>query len=295
MEGRDEDFFNRASINVSQVHYDDEADRKLGSATALSTIIHPRNPLSPSIHMHVSYTELKQEKRSYWRIMADLNPSNPFTDDKDSFLAALEKVSGPHYKDGITQGDKYFYIPALERHRGVAHFYLEEYVGENFQSDREFAESVIKAAIDTYVDIVARSLDRVATDDDTAKKNQIDYHTLYLFQVLTLDRGTIFGLVVHDQNDVGIMGSLPSHIDRHLLHSWQGKMHDAQKPLLDVILKALPKAEDVSLVEVSEDIKRRLAANIRDFYKAHPKAMEHLAKADVVPTTTDNHLAPQQD
>jgi coproporphyrinogen III oxidase len=33
--------FDRASVNVSQVHYADEPTRKLASATALSTIIHP--------------------------------------------------------------------------------------------------------------------------------------------------------------------------------------------------------------------------------------------------------------
>ena len=66
----------RASVNVSQVHYDDEPERKLGSATAISTIVHPTHPLAPSIHIHVSWTEMKSG-HGYWRIMADLNPSNP--------------------------------------------------------------------------------------------------------------------------------------------------------------------------------------------------------------------------
>jgi coproporphyrinogen III oxidase len=33
--------FNRASVNMSHVHYDDDATRPLRSATALSSIIHP--------------------------------------------------------------------------------------------------------------------------------------------------------------------------------------------------------------------------------------------------------------
>ena len=32
------------------------------------------NPYAPSIHMHISWTELKSGKGT-WRIMADLNPS----------------------------------------------------------------------------------------------------------------------------------------------------------------------------------------------------------------------------
>src|SRR5690606_6465172 len=37
-------WFNRASINVSQVHYDAEPKKPLASATALSTIVHPDHP-----------------------------------------------------------------------------------------------------------------------------------------------------------------------------------------------------------------------------------------------------------
>jgi len=35
----------------------------------------------------------------------------------------------------------------------------------------------------------------------------------------TADRGTTSGLLVHDENDVGILGSLPSHVDKKLLES----------------------------------------------------------------------------
>ena len=41
----------------------------------------------------------------------------------------------------------------------------------------------------------------------------------YLFQVLTLDRGTTSGLLIHNQNDVGIMGSLSLYINKVLLSS----------------------------------------------------------------------------
>ncbi|HEY5715097.1 MAG TPA: coproporphyrinogen III oxidase, partial [Psychromonas sp.] len=44
-EASDGSIFNSASINVSQVQYDDSADKSFSSATALSTIIHPSHPL----------------------------------------------------------------------------------------------------------------------------------------------------------------------------------------------------------------------------------------------------------
>jgi coproporphyrinogen III oxidase len=58
-EARDEKIFNAASVNISQVHYDDMPKKNLQSASALSTIIHPKNPHVPSIHIHISLTELR--------------------------------------------------------------------------------------------------------------------------------------------------------------------------------------------------------------------------------------------
>ena len=46
-EARDENIFDRGSVNVSQVHYDEDETKKLSSSTAISTIIHPKNP-----HVH---------------------------------------------------------------------------------------------------------------------------------------------------------------------------------------------------------------------------------------------------
>ena len=45
--------FNRASVNMSHVHYDDDDARPLRSATALSSIIHPAHPRAPSLHLLV--------------------------------------------------------------------------------------------------------------------------------------------------------------------------------------------------------------------------------------------------
>ena len=58
-EAKDEFLFNTASVNVSQVHYDEDLTKNLQSATAISTIIHPKNPNVPSIHIHISLTNLK--------------------------------------------------------------------------------------------------------------------------------------------------------------------------------------------------------------------------------------------
>lgn len=274
--------FNRASINVSSVHYDDEPARRLGSATAISTIIHPRNALAPSVHMHISWTEPREEV-GYWRVMADLNPATLAAPDKTRFDEALRRLGGEFALDGMSQGDKYFHIPALGRHRGVSHFYLEAFRADSFEAGLAFARAFGEGMVDVYVEILEAAMARTPTDDD--RRAQLAYHTAYLLQVLTLDRGTTSGLLVHDQNDVGIMGSLPSFVDKALLASWAPRMPSPQDVLVREIVEVLPPTG----VEVDTAVRARLAHVVRNHYLAHPEALSLQASGRVIPPTVQNH------
>jgi len=275
----------RGSVNVSQVHYDNSPAKKLGSATAISTIIHPNNPLSPSVHIHISWTEMKSGQ-GYWRMMADLNPSNDNLKDRQIFLNALEQVAPEQFESAKQQGDTYFYIPVLERHRGIAHFYLEEYNTGNSEADLNLAQTVGEAAIDAYIQILKNSLEKSIQATAEEKGNQLDYHTLYFFQVLTLDRGTTTGLLVHKQNDVGIMGSLPAYVNRKLLQSWVAKMHAPQDKLLQGLIDVLP---NTSPCLIDESVKQKLAHVVRQHYQNFPEAIAMQAAGHTIPPTVKNH------
>ena len=276
--------FDRASVNVSQVHYDDQPERRLGSATAISAIVHPKNPRAPSIHVHVSWTEMR-DGSAYWRVMADLNPALVNAGDKEHFERALRRAATDTYPYGREQGERYFYIPALGRHRGVAHYYLEGWRTDDAAADAELARTVGEAAIDAYGEILLEARTRSTTGEDLSV--QLAYHTLYFFQVLTLDRGTSAGLLVHDQNDVGILGSLPSHVDRALLNAWRRQVPAPQGELVEALLGALP---EEAPAPVDVDQKRALAAALRDHYRRYPHALELQAAGDIKPPTVQNHL-----
>ena len=284
-EARDESVFNRASVNVSQVHYDEDESKKLSSATAISTIIHPQNPHAPSMHMHISWTQMRDGK-GYWRIMGDLNPSLKNDVFQRDFEMALERAAGEYYEEGKAQGDRYFNIPVLGRTRGISHFYLENFNTGDFEADKAFAFAMGKAIIDAYIGITLQALQYHVGYTQEEKEAQLAYHTLYLFQVLTLDRGTTSGLMVHDQNDVGIMGSIPSHINKPLLYSWLEKMPKPQDNLLLGLLDALPEGQKVL---VDESVKKRLADAVREHYKKYPKALSMQASGEIVPPTVENH------
>ncbi len=277
--------FNRASVNVSQIHYDNDLSKTLASATALSTIIHPLNPNAPSVHMHISWTEMKDGK-GYWRMMADLNPALENADAAVLFSNELKKVAPEQYAVAADQGDRYFYIPALGRHRGLSHFYLEEYTGDSEQTDFNLAKNLGMAVINIYMAIFQQAIKNHPNPTEEDYNKQLAYHTLYLFQVLTLDRGTTSGLLVHNQNDVGIMGSLPANIDKALLSCWKEKLAAPQDQLLEGILQVLP---DQQPCLIDEQVKLALADVVRQHYKSNPKALTLQAQGNIIPPTVDNH------
>lgn len=257
-----EKLFNQASVNVSQVHYTDITSNNLASATAISSIIHPHNPYIPSIHIHICWTEMKNTK-GCWRMMTDLNPAIENDSATTLFKNNLKKVACKQYEFASAQGDQYFYIPALERYRGVAHFYLEGYNSGNIALDTQLAQSFGQTVIDCYLTIFLQAIKDFPNPLAKDYKKQLAYHTLYLFQVLTLDKGTSSGLLAHNQNDLGILGSLPAQIDKALLASWKSQLIASQKQLLLAILKVLP---DESPCFISEKVKLALANVVRQYY-----------------------------
>ena len=275
----------RASVNISQVHYDDVPDKRLASATALSTIVHPAHPRAPSAHIHVSWTEMRAGG-SYWRLMADLNPAIPDAAQTARFEAALRGVAGDLYPAAQAQGDRYFFIPALDRHRGVTHFYLEGHRTADADADVRFAEAFACAALDIYAAVLDDALAGATPPSADEQAAQLAYHTLYLFQVLTLDRGTTSGLLVHDQNDVGIMGSLPARVDADLLESWRGKVPAPQRPLVDGLVAAV-RAGAAGAVDTAT--KRALAKAVRTHYRENPGALALQASGGILPPTVANH------
>ena len=282
-EFRDPTLFNTGSVNVSQIHYDEMPEKNLKSATAISTIIHPKNPHAPSVHIHISLTELR-DGSFYWRLMADLNPSIAYEEDRVKFREAMRKVAGDTFIEGEQQGDKYFNIPALERTRGVSHFYLENFKSGQEANDFAFAQLFGEQVIDTYIEIIDAAFKTRTEISSEDKEKQLAYHTLYLFQVLTLDRGTTSGLMVHNQNDIGIMGSLPAFVNRELLLSWTAKVPTPQDKLVESLASCLN--EDG---RVDEEAKAKLANEVREHYKAHPEALSMQASGNTIPSTVSNH------
>lgn len=286
-EARSHGAFNRASINFSQVHYDHKPEKSLASATALSAIVHPFNPFSPSLHLHISWTEFKNGD-GYWRLMADLNPGIEDNELTKTFRQNLQEVSGPLFNQAEKAGDQYFFIPAIGRHRGACHFYLEGYHSGSFEKDLVLSENMGKRVISEYCKIVQETSLKNPCPSSEDFRAQLEYHTLYFFQVLTLDRGTTAGLLVHDQNDLGVLGSLPASIDTSLLKLWCKNMPSPQNSLLEAIIDSLGEGTPLA---VDHLVKEKIASIIREHYRKFPKALDLLATGGKIPQTGSQHYA----
>ena len=296
--GIDEGILNRGSLNISTVHYDDLPEKRLSSATALSCIVHPQDPVAPSLHTHISWTEMRsgpnhqrgKVQTGGWRFMADLNPSTLFEEDRELFIKQIDQSFEVLPSEWIdyakAQGDRYFWIPYLNRHRGAAHYYLEQWQGQSVEQDLALAILFGQTVIDTYLKILNRAFKQADHRKEASLEKQIAYHSAYFLQVLTLDRGTSSGLLVHQQNDVGIMGSLPQRVNTELLRSWVNLLPKPQDQLLLALIECLPKQK---ISEINSVTRSKLAQVVRAHYQDHPQALALQARGNVLPPTVANH------
>jgi coproporphyrinogen III oxidase len=266
-------FFNQVSINVSQVHFDDSPMMSLGSVTAISVIVHPLNPFTPSLHFHICWTESKFGQGT-WRLIFDLNPSIENRWAKSLFIEVLKQAAPEQYEEAKSIGDKYFYIPLLKRHRGVAHFFLEDFKLKPNGTETGLAERLGKSIIDCYFDIVETTSNKFISPKAEDFERQLYFHSVYFFQVLTLDRGTMAGLIVHDQNDLGVLASLPYWVSKPILEGLSEKMNGYKKELFQIILSILP---DQIRCEISDSIRQKIANKLRNYYLLNPQLLREVA------------------
>ena len=103
-----------------------------------------------------------RDGKGYWRVMADLNPAIEDEEATNRFNVVLKEAAEEYFEEGSAQGDRYFNIPALGRHRGVSHFYLEDFNSGDAEGDMAFAKKFGEMMINVYGAIVFEALENVS-------------------------------------------------------------------------------------------------------------------------------------
>ena len=276
-EARDKTLFNQLCVQVSHIE----------GILQFSATIHPDNPHVPSLHLSASWGKTTEGEPS-WKLIADLDPAvmNESSFDKNIFSEAIKTSVGNFYDEGILKGDEYSFIPEVGRHRGVFHYCLEAYHTKNLEEGKAFVLALFETAIDAYVSIFSTKQMLQSTYTDEKKDEQLAYHTLYFFHLLMKDKDTISALLTCAQNNISVLASLPSFINRDILAIWVELMTKPQDELAAALLKVLPKENPT---HVDEKTKKALANAVRKHYKKHPEALSMQASGERVPPTVDNH------
>jgi coproporphyrinogen III oxidase len=241
-------FFEKAGVNVSIVYgqlpraaiekmradhrslVDANVESLSFFAAGLSLVLHPHNPMAPTVHLNYRYFETSDPKKpldgetNWWfGGGTDLTPSYLFPEDCKHFHQTIKDACDKHdptyYPRFKEWCDKYFYIPHRREARGIggiffddldAHF-LEKTSSPSSQNAQEalfsFVSDALGSFLPSYIPLLQRRKDMPFTP--AQKEWQQLRRGRYVEFNLIYDRGTSFGLRTPEARVESILMSLP--------------------------------------------------------------------------------------
>ncbi|CAK4658787.1 unnamed protein product [Aphanomyces euteiches] len=284
--------FEKAGVNVSVVHGElgnaaAAAMRSQGRdlaqnkslpffATGVSLVLHPRNPMAPTMHLNYRYFEVetgkvdaegKPKTLSWFGGGADLTPSYLFEEDARHFHAVyktvLDKTDKTYYAKMKETCDKYFYIPHRQEGRGIGGIFYDD-MEEDKEKHFQMARQCANAALDAYAPILLKRKDMPFTEDQK-KWQQVRRGRYVEFNVM-YDRGTKFGLNVPGSRIESILMSLPLTARWEYMNvpkpgSWEDRTLQVLKKPVDWLDVDAVNLETLSTKELLQEIARRSEKN----------------------------------
>ena len=226
--------FEKAGVNFSEVYgelnpsYADRLPVGQGAqffATGVSLVLHPLNPMVPTVHANFRY--LERGSGGWFGGGTDLTPYYPYLEDVLHFHGTLKEACDrfdpafyPKFKKWC---DEYFFIKHRDESRGVGGVFFDYLTGERegplldaddkkSGEDRgidfifDFVKGVARAFLPAYIPIAERRMDQPFSDRERAW--QLIRRGRYVEFNLVYDRGTHFGLETRGRTE-SILMSLP--------------------------------------------------------------------------------------
>ncbi|PYH92016.1 coproporphyrinogen III oxidase mitochondrial precursor [Aspergillus ellipticus CBS 707.79] len=244
---QDGNVFEKAGVNVSVVYGElprpaiekMRADHKsfVGAdmdslsffAAGLSLVLHPHNPMAPTVHLNYRYFETSDPKdpingdKNWWfGGGTDLTPTYLFPEDANHFHQTIKDACDRHdatyYPKFKAWCDKYFYIPHRRECRGVGGIFFDDLDASFLESSAtssqnpqetlfSFVSDGLASFLPSYVPIIERRKDMPFTPEQ--KEWQQLRRGRYVEFNLVYDRGTSFGLRTPNARIESILMSLP--------------------------------------------------------------------------------------
>jgi coproporphyrinogen III oxidase len=199
-------------------------------AAGLSIVVHPKNPMAPTVHLNYRYFETadKSGNSNAWWFGggSDLTPCYLFDEDAIHFHKLLKTACDEHdrgyYPRFKKWCDDYFRNTHRGESRGIGGIFFDDLDGG--EKDREelfdFVKSCLAAFLPGYLPIINRRKDMPYTEKE--RQWQQIRRGRYVEFNLVHDRGTSFGLNTPNARVESILMSLP------LTARWQ-YMHEPEK------------------------------------------------------------------
>ena len=233
--------FEKGGVNISDVHgkLPDTKQKMFGVGEAdffacgLSLVIHPKNPMVPTVHANWRYfemydtsTELSTGERkvinSWFGGGQDLTPYYLFEEDAIHFhqtcKTACDKHNPDFYPKYKKQCDDYFWNAHRNEARGIGGLFFDYLKATEEQSMEDwynFVTEVGNSFLDAYLPIVAKRKDLPFTPEQ--RTWQEIRRGRYVEFNLVHDKGTLFGLKTNGRIE-SILMSLPPHVQWHYDH-----------------------------------------------------------------------------
>ena len=200
-------------------------------AAGLSMVLHPCNPMAPTVHLNYRYFETMDrssgECTAWWfGGGTDLTPSYLFDEDAIHFhrtiKAACDKHDRGYYPRFKAWCDRYFRIPHRGEARGVGGIFFDDLDADEKDPEQLFAfvKDCLDAFLPGYIPILERR--RGMDYGEREKQWQQLRRGRYVEFNLVHDRGTAFGLQTPGARVESILMSLP------LTARWM-YMHEPEK------------------------------------------------------------------
>jgi coproporphyrinogen III oxidase len=238
----DSGVFEKAGVNYSKVfgQFTEEFAAQIPgegrdfTAAGISLVLHPRNPLVPTVHANFRY--LTKGSKWWFGGGADLTPYYPFRDDVIHFHKVWQRTCERHgppvdYRRFKKWCDDYFFLAHRNEPRGVGGIFFD-YLEGDYEQLLAFVRDAGDAFLDAYLPIARRHKDDPYTERERAwqefrRGRYVEFNLIY-------DRGTLFGLKTGGRTE-SILMSLPPVVRWHYDYrpepgSPEAELYDYLKP-----------------------------------------------------------------
>ena len=220
--------FEKGGVNISGVHgkLPESMQKYFGVkdadffACGLSLVLHPKNPMVPTVHANWRYFEMYNQEGEivdqWFGGGQDLTPYYLFEEDAKHFhqtcKTACDKHNSEFYPKYKARCDEYFYNAHRNEARGIGGLFFDYCKQTETTSMRDwynFVTEVGNSFLEAYVPIIEKRKDLPYT------KEQRDWQEIrrgrYVEFNLVHDKGTLFGLKTNGRIE-SILMSLPPHV-----------------------------------------------------------------------------------